>query len=157
MTAKHEILKQIDAALSLWETNRLRSKYDDLSDLHDRPLLTEIKTVVAATIDRLAPPKSPYRAAIDDTLPHRVGALRALRRDYDLGYLTSVQSLVRAELFEITEPGEREATASERRQYDQAYNDQNDLAHIRSPRLKASGSLVDSGVTIRRNAENRCG
>ncbi|MBS0337124.1 MAG: hypothetical protein JSS40_09995 [Proteobacteria bacterium] len=99
MTAKLEILKQIDAALHLWETNRIRSKYDDLSDLHDRPLLTEIKTVVAATIDRFAPPKSPYRAGIDDILPNRVGALRALRRDYDCGYLTSVQSLVRAELF----------------------------------------------------------
>src|SRR5204862_4943857 len=66
---------------------------------HDRPLLTEVKTVVAATIDRLAPPKSPYRAAIDEILPNRVGALRALRRDYEAGFLTRVQSLVRAELF----------------------------------------------------------
>jgi hypothetical protein len=80
-------------------THRAKSKHDDLSDLHDRPLLTEVKPVVAATIDRVAPPKSPYRAAIDEILPNRIGALRALRRDYDSGYLTSVQSLVRAELF----------------------------------------------------------
>ncbi len=99
MSAKDEILKQIDAALDLWHTHRAQSKYDDLSDLRDRPLLTEVKTVVAATIDRLAPPKSPYRAAIEGILPNRVGALRALRRDYDSGYLTTVQSLVRAEVF----------------------------------------------------------
>jgi hypothetical protein len=99
MTAKNHILNQIDTALGLWETHRAKSKYDDLSDLHDRALLTELKTLVSATIDRLAPPNSPYRAAIDEILPNRVGALRALRRDYEAGFLTSVQSLVRAEVF----------------------------------------------------------
>ena len=99
MAAKQEILKQIDAALDLWATHRTKSKYDDLSDLHDRSLLTEVKTVLAATLDRLAPPSSPYRTAMGEILPNRVGALRALRRDYDSGYLTTVQSLVRAEVF----------------------------------------------------------
>jgi hypothetical protein len=41
MAAKQEILKQIDAALELWGTHRAKSKHDDLSDLHDRTLLTE--------------------------------------------------------------------------------------------------------------------
>ena len=99
MTAKEEILRQIDAALELWGIHRAKSKYDDLSDLHDRSLLTEVSTVVAATIDRLAPPKSPYRQSMDHILSSKVGALRALRRDYDAGYLGSVQSLVRAEVF----------------------------------------------------------
>jgi len=99
MAAKQEILKQIDATLDLWATHRATSKYDDLSDLHDRSVLTEVKTVVAATIDRLAPPNSPYRTAMGEILPNRVGALRALRRDYDSGYLATVQNLVRAEVF----------------------------------------------------------
>ena len=99
MPAKQEILKQIDAALDLWTTCRAKSKYDDLSDLDDRSLLTEVNTVIAATIDRLAPSKSPYRESIQHILPNKVGALRALRRDYDAGYLVTVQSLVRAEVF----------------------------------------------------------
>jgi hypothetical protein len=99
MPAKHEILKQIDAALDLWTTYRAKSKYDDLSDLDDRSLLTEVNTVIAATIDRLAPPKSPYRESLQHILSSKVGALRALRRDYDAGYLVTVQSLVRAEVF----------------------------------------------------------
>jgi hypothetical protein len=99
VSAKQEILKQIDAALDLWATHRAKSQHEDLSDLPDRTLLTEVKTVLAATLDRLAPPNSPYRSAINEILPNRVGALRALRRDYDAGYLVTVQSLVRAEVF----------------------------------------------------------
>jgi hypothetical protein len=105
MAAKQEILKQIDAALEVWSQHRATSRYDDLSDLRDRSLLTEVSTVVAATIDRLAPPKSPYRAAIDEILPNKVGALRALRRDYEAGYLVTVQSLVRAEVFGLSRNG----------------------------------------------------
>ena len=99
MTAKQEILKQIDSALALWGEHRAKSKYEDLSDLPDRALLTEVSTVLAATIDRVAPPKSPYREAMNHILPNKVGALRALRRDYDAGYLATVQDLVRAEVF----------------------------------------------------------
>jgi len=99
MAAKQEVLKQIDAALDFWAAHRAKSKYDDLSDLNDRSLHTEINTVLAATLDRLAPPNSPYRRALDQIMSNKVGALRALRRDYDADYLTSVQSLVRAEVF----------------------------------------------------------
>jgi hypothetical protein len=99
MTAQQDILQQIDSALALWSEHRSKSKYEDLSDLPDRALLTEISTVLAATIDRLAPQGSPYRLAMDHILPNKVGALRALRRDYDAGYLATVQSLVRAEVF----------------------------------------------------------
>ena len=99
MAAIDEILKQIDSALQMWELHRTQSRYDDLSDLPDRALLTEIKTVVSATIDRLAPPNSPYRQTMNEVLANRIGALRALRRDYAAGYLRSVRNLVRAELF----------------------------------------------------------
>ena len=99
MTAQQEILKQIDSALALWAEYRAKSKYEDLSDLPDRAVLTEVSTVLAATIDRVAPPKSPYREAMNHILPNKVGALRALRRDYDAGYLATVQDLVRAEVF----------------------------------------------------------
>ena len=99
MPAKQEVLRQIDAALALHDEHRARAKYDNLSDLHDAALTVEIKTVVAAALERLAPAGSPYRATIDGMLTHRVGALRALRRDYDAGYLVTIQGLVRAEVF----------------------------------------------------------
>ena len=99
MASTQEILKQIDVALELWSTHRAKSKYDDLSDLPDRPLSTEVDTILAATLDRLAPANSPYRESISHLMLSKVGALRALRRDYDAGYLSSVQSLVRAEVF----------------------------------------------------------
>jgi len=59
MAAKQKILQQIDAALGLWVTLRANSKYDDLSDLRDRSLRAEVDTILAATLDRLAPPNSP--------------------------------------------------------------------------------------------------
>ena len=99
MATIEEVLNQIDAALDLWLKHRSNSKYDDLSDLPDRPIFTEVNTILAATLDRLAPPNSPYRAAITQIIANKVGALRALRRDYEAGHLASVQTLVRAEVF----------------------------------------------------------
>ena len=55
MASTQEILKQIDEALELWSTHRAKSKYDDLSDLPDRPLSTEVDTILAATLE---PPRS---------------------------------------------------------------------------------------------------
>lgn len=96
MLIKQEIIGQIDRALRLYEEHRRRSKYDDLSDL-GTDVHEEVATIVSATIRRLAPDNSPYREA--GTLRGRIGSLRALRRDYDEGYLSSVQGLIRAELF----------------------------------------------------------
>ena len=97
MASTQEILKQIDTALELW--SRHRDNYDDLSDLDDRTIYMEVDTILAATLDRLAPANSPYRESITRIMRNKVGALRALRRDYDAGHLSSVQSLVRAEVF----------------------------------------------------------
>ncbi len=99
MASKQDILKQIDAALDLWAKHRATSKYDDLSDLGDRSLYTEVNTTLAATIDRLAPPNSPYRNEIGHIMANKVGALRALRRDYEADHLASIHGLVRAEVF----------------------------------------------------------
>ena len=99
MASTQEILKQIDSALESWSTHRVKSQHDDLSDLPDRSISAEVDTILAATLDRLAPANSPYRESISSIMRTKVGALRALRRDYDAGYLSSVQSLVRAEVF----------------------------------------------------------
>ena len=99
MATSQDILDQIDAALELWSTHRARSKYDDLSDLDGGAVYAEVDAILAATLDRLAPANSPYRESISSVMVYKVGALRALRRDYAAGYLSSVQSLVRAEVF----------------------------------------------------------
>jgi uncharacterized protein (DUF2164 family) len=93
---KQEIIVQIDRALKLYDEHRTRARYGDLSDLGPE-VHNEVETIVAATIERLAPPDSAYRGAL--TLQGKVGQLRALRRDYDEGYLSTVQGLIRAELF----------------------------------------------------------
>ena len=98
MESTQEILKQIDAALELWSTHRAKAEHSDLSDL-GQALHVEVDTILAATLDRLAPATSPYRESMSHIMSNKVGALRALRRDYDAGYLSSVQSLVRAEVF----------------------------------------------------------
>ena len=64
MAAKQEILKQIDAAIDFYATHRAKSKYADLSDLHDHSLYTEVDTVLGATLERLAPPGSRYRESM---------------------------------------------------------------------------------------------
>ena len=51
---KQEILNQIDAAVELWSTHRAKAEYDDLSDLGPS-LYAEVDTILATTLDRLAP------------------------------------------------------------------------------------------------------
>jgi hypothetical protein len=96
MPIKQEIIKQIDQALAIHDQHRTRSQYDDLSDLGEG-IHAEVNAIVTATIDRLAPAGSVYRNG--RVLRDKVGSLRALRRDYDEGYLSTVQGLIRAELF----------------------------------------------------------
>jgi hypothetical protein len=72
--------------------------YDDLSDLKDRPLQTEISLILSTTLERLAPFGSQYHK-VSDTLAAKIGALKALKREYETGYLVKIQALVRAEVF----------------------------------------------------------
>ena len=98
MSAASEIIVQIDRALKLYEEHRARSRHGDLSDLGN-DVHEEVKAVVGATIDRLAPSGSKYRSTLESALVRQTGSLRALRRDYADGYLSTVQGLIRAELF----------------------------------------------------------
>ncbi len=98
MTSKQTILDQIDRALAIYDEHKARAQYDDLSDLGEA-VCVEIRTVLAATLDRLAPAGSQHRGALTHSSQDIVGTLKALRRDYDAGYFTRVQGLIRAEVF----------------------------------------------------------
>lgn len=103
------VLSQIDLALEKWRAAQSRSQYDDCSDL---PLTetTELLTLIAATIDRLAPPGSRYRenarAALKkygENNPYNLkilpGILKALRADYVAGHLQAIHELIHADIF----------------------------------------------------------
>lgn len=103
------VLGQIDAAFDKLNDAVSRSKYDDYSDL---PMMeqTELVTLLAATIDRLAPPGSRYRqnaqAAFEqygENHPYNLnilpGILKALRGDYVAGHMQAIHELIHAEVF----------------------------------------------------------
>jgi len=103
------VLAQIDAALAFFEQGRSTSQYDDLSDL-DGALASEMITRLSATVDRLAPPNSQYRDAVNNALKTYgpgntyaililAGALKALRADYAAGHLQRIEELIQSDLF----------------------------------------------------------
>ena len=96
MPTREEIIQQIDRALNVYKEHRTRAEYDDLSDLQEG-IHAEVNAIMFGTIDRIAPPGGVYRNP--NSLINMVGVLRALRREYDEGYLTTVKGLVRAEVF----------------------------------------------------------
>lgn len=109
MSSEREIaLDQIDRVLAAVNDARGRSQFDDLSDLG--PENAKLFTLCAATVKRLAPVSSPYSSTIESAtsqwgsnyhaaLPTAVGALEALRADYDAGTLEALPELIHAELF----------------------------------------------------------
>ncbi len=108
-TSTDAILAQIDAALTAYDQGRRSSQYEGLSDRGDT-YNSEIITRLAATIDRLSPPRSQYRenakAALKRygprnacNIPILAGVLKALRSDYEGGHLQRVEELVQADLF----------------------------------------------------------
>ncbi len=103
------ILQQIDSVLEKYEKLRSRSHYEDCSGLSNNEIF-ELITLMDATIDRLAPPKSRYRENANSILKqysvsnpcnikYLLGILKALRTDYESGYLESIHELVHAEVF----------------------------------------------------------
>lgn len=92
------LIKEIDELIAYYDIIRKRSKYDDLSDLED-PIQTEVGARLGSCIDRLAPPNSPYRKNIDSHCSYQIGALKALRADYQAGFLTKIEIMIRGELF----------------------------------------------------------
>jgi hypothetical protein len=108
--AKAAVLQQIDAAIDHWNEVRVRAKYADFSDLHEQDI-AELVAVLASTIERFAPEGSTYRHSLNQLgniygqgYMHNfhqalLGILRALRRAYASGYLTTVKELVHASVF----------------------------------------------------------
>ena len=103
------VLAQIDGLIQVHDDARRRSQYNDLSDLGEAAT-SEIITRLAAVIERLAPPNSPYRdnakASLKNlgadhaaNIPVLAGILRALRADFAAGHLHRVEQLVQADLF----------------------------------------------------------
>lgn len=102
------ILRQIDTVLEKWMEARSRSKYEDCSDLGIE--VPELITILAAAIERLAPPRSRYaehaRAALKksgENEAHNLtvlpGILKALRADYEAGYLRSIHEIIHGDIF----------------------------------------------------------
>jgi hypothetical protein len=105
---KEAAISQIDAVLAAATEARGRSQYDDLSDLGSEN--DKLVTMCAATVQRLAPIGSVYAKTIESAtaqwqsqnhmvLPSAIGALEALRADYEAGNLASLPELIHAELF----------------------------------------------------------
>ena len=108
----HVVLNQIDAILDrckkiIMECNGSEFPFSHLSRIEQ----VEIKTLLAATIDRLAPSGTQYRNEAQNiikiqrdtqiTIHHLVGILVALRGDYEAGYLKSIHELIHAEILSI--------------------------------------------------------
>jgi hypothetical protein len=102
-------IDQIDSVLGTYAEKSASSKYDDLSDLK-REVKNEILTLLAATIERVAPVGSVYRKQADAAYKEYgrdnshimtilTGVLRAIRADYAAGRLQSVTELIHADLF----------------------------------------------------------
>lgn len=103
------VLAQIDTVLS--RSNELIKKargqlyYSDETHIEQN----EIKTLLAATIDRLAPPGTRYRIEAHETLKSKydisitvnqlIGILKALRADYEAGHLVAIHELIHADIF----------------------------------------------------------
>jgi hypothetical protein len=109
MAVKESILKQIDDALSRFQTLTGQSKYTDISDL---PILqiSMVATAVCDCIRRFAPRNSYYIESMDSInsnygpgtnarLLPLGGILSALREAYQNGYLDDVTQLIHADLF----------------------------------------------------------
>lgn len=92
------IIKEIDDLLKYYDGFRKQSQWDDLSDLSGSTQ-TEVQTRLAACIDRMAPPDSPYQKKSNTHPQNQVGALRALREDYQKGFLVKIESMIQGDLF----------------------------------------------------------
>jgi hypothetical protein len=102
------IIKQIDDVLA--KTNpRSPRNFDDFSDV-PKEQLSEAINLLHSAIHRLAPSGSPYLKSaelheryltgnVGLALKSLRGTLRALRTDYDAGYLQSTVELIHADIF----------------------------------------------------------
>lgn len=103
------LIGQIDQALKTHAEHKAVAKYDDLSDLK-REVKNEVITLLAATIERVAPIGSAYRLQAEaaykqygrdsgHVITVLTGVLRALRSDYEADRMQSVSELIHADMF----------------------------------------------------------
>ncbi|MCB4791851.1 MAG: hypothetical protein LHV68_08185 [Elusimicrobia bacterium] len=93
-----KIIDEISSLLLFYEEYRKKAKYDDLSDLEDA-VKTEVRVRLTSCLTRIAPKGSPYRSQIEFSPAFIVGALKALRADYEAGYLKTVETIVQGDIF----------------------------------------------------------
>jgi hypothetical protein len=104
------VLAQIDSVLADVEALRARAEFDDLSGGVEDDEVLAVETRCIAALERLAPEGTRYRTGIKDAIStwstHHgkitlevAGMLRALRDDYEAGYLRSLVELVHADTF----------------------------------------------------------
>lgn len=107
---KKNVFAQIDTVLAQCTELIKKSedeRYNDSDDFYIEK--NEINTLLAATIDRLAPHGSRYRIEAHEALKNKydismtilrlVGILKALRADYDAGHLEAIHELIHADIF----------------------------------------------------------
>jgi uncharacterized protein (DUF2164 family) len=93
---KELALKQLDRALQIWNDYK-QSGVKGEAEKH-----IEMITIFKATISRLAPLQSEYQkmaVALHFSMEDLVGVLRALRADYEAGYIESMTELIHADIF----------------------------------------------------------
>ena len=103
------VLNHIDSVLVKWQDLRSRTRYDDYSDLPDDEV-SELITLLDSAICRLSPHGSRYRENArtliegysknsNGFLNSLGGILKALKHDYNAGYLQSIEEIVHADVF----------------------------------------------------------
>lgn len=102
------LLQQLDEILAEFERLRVRSKYDDISDLPEDEIVRFVARARAA-IHRIGGPSSTYVLQSEEIMRERefvgakgkrmAGVLASLRADINSGYLRSVSELIHGELF----------------------------------------------------------
>jgi len=106
--SQQAVIDQIDSTMARCNL-RSPKGYSDYSDLHDSSV-SEAVTLLVAAIERLAPPGSAYVKSarvheknIGGTAGRAyeplIGILKALRSDYESGYLQNIQELIHADIF----------------------------------------------------------
>jgi hypothetical protein len=102
------ITAQINTILDRYNQLTIHSKYDDYSDCKQET--NEVVTLLFAAIERLSPPNSRYSlnakayekylgGSVGLAVKPLAGILKALRSDYEAGYLQSFRELIHADVF----------------------------------------------------------
>jgi len=100
-----QVLAQIDQSISEYQQLRARSKWDDCSDQTEAEAM-RVCSRMASTLARLSPPGSYHQRNLEKItsadssyfkLGPLVGALAALRKEYELGHFQSFAELVHAD------------------------------------------------------------